>query len=103
MAIILITLYVAFSNHSGRPLSADELRILNIVLVEFFDKVKDAGLSFETAIADKPATDHRGVNQSSTVQPVITKKRVVECLQQIGQHELAGILSRKHGKISKKF
>ena len=80
-----------FSNHSGRPLSADELRILNIVLVEYLDKLNHVGLHFEAATADQPATD----------QPVITKKRVVECLQRIGQHELAGILIKRQGKISK--
>ena len=51
------------------------------------DKLKDVGLYFEAAIADQPATD----------QPVVTKKRVVECLQQIGQRELAGILIKNQG------
>ena len=41
------------------------------------DKLNNIGLHFETAIAD---------------QPVVTKKRVVDCLQQIGQQELAGII-----------
>ena len=68
-------------------MSADELRILNIVLVEYLDKLQHVGLYFET---DQPATG----------QPVITKKRVVECLQQIGQHDLAGILIKRQGKIS---
>ena len=44
------------------------------------DKLNNIGLYFETAIAD---------------QPVITKKRVVECLQQIGQRELAGIIKNQ--------
>ena len=72
------------------------------MLVEYLNELKHIGLSFETAIADKPATDQpaTGINQSFTDQPVITKKRVVECLQQIGQHELAGILSRRQGEIS---
>ena len=66
------------------------------MLVEYSDKLKDAGLCFETAISaqldiDQPAAD----------QPVITKERVAECLQQIGQHELAEILSKKQGKILK--
>jgi hypothetical protein len=56
------------------------------------DKLNNIGLCFETAVADQPSSD----------QPVIdvTKKRVVECLQQIGQHELAGILNKNQGKIS---
>ena len=53
------------------------------------DKLNNIGLSFETAIAD----------QSSTEQPVVTMKRVVESLKQIGQQELAGILFKSHGKI----
>ena len=66
-------------------MTADELKILNIVLVEYMDKLNNIGLYFETAIADQPATD----------QPVITKKRVVDCLQQIGQRELAGIIKNQ--------
>ena len=63
------------------------------MLVEYLDELKDAGLCFETVVADQPTTD----------QPVITKKRVMECLQQIGQHELAEILSKKQGEISNSF
>ena len=70
------------------------------MLVEYLHKLKDIGLSFEIDIA---ATDQPGVDKSSTDQPVITKKRVVECLQQIGQQELAGILSKRHGKMSNEF
>ena len=84
--------------HSGRPLSADEMRILNMVLVEYLDELKDAGLCFETIVHDQPTTD-----QPATDQPIITKKRVMECLQQIGQHELAAILSKKQGEISNSF
>ena len=57
------------------------------MLVEYIDKLNKVGLYFETAIADQPATD----------QPVVTKKRVVECLRQIGQRELAGILIKSQG------
>ena len=84
---------------SGRPLSVDEMRILNIVLVEYLDELKHIGLCFETAIADQPATDQTAIDQPDTDQPVITKKRVVECLQKIQQHELAKILSKKQGEI----
>ena len=49
------------------------------------DRLNNIGLYFETAIADQPATD----------QPVVTKKRVVDCLQQIGQRELAGIIKNQ--------
>ena len=73
-------------------LSDDELRILNIVLIEYTEKLKGIGLYLDAANADKASTD----------QPVITKKRMVECLEQIGQHELARILS-KQGKISNKL
>ena len=58
------------------------------MLVEYVDKLNSIGLYFETAaIADEPATD----------QPVVTKKRVVDCLQQIGQQDLAGILIKSQG------
>ena len=57
------------------------------------DKLKDIGLYLDAAIADKPSTD----------QPVITKKRMMECLEQIGQHELARILIKQQGKISNKL
>jgi hypothetical protein len=60
--------------------------------VEYIDKLNNIGLYFETAVADQPSTDKPVVN--------ITKKKVVECLQQIGQHELAGILNKSQGKIS---
>ena len=58
-------------------------------------QLKDVGLHLDAArgIADKPSTD----------QPVITKKKMVECLEQIGQHELARILSQQQGKISNKL
>ena len=49
------------------------------------DKLNNIGLYFETAIADQPVTD----------QPVVTMKRVVDCLQQIGQQELAGIIKNQ--------
>ena len=55
------------------------------MLVEYVDKLNNIGLYFETTIADQPATD----------QSVVTKKRVVECLQQIGQRELAGIIKNQ--------
>ena len=74
------------------------MRILNIVLVEYLDELKDAGLCFETVVDDQPTTD-----QPATDQPIITKKRVMECLQQIGQHELAEILSKKQGEICNSF
>ena len=51
------------------------------------DKLNNVGLYFEATITGQPATD----------QPVVTKKRVVECLQQIGQQALAGILINSQG------
>ena len=57
------------------------------------NNLKDVGLYLDAAIADKPSTD----------QPVITKKRMVECLEQIGQHELARILIKEQGKIYNKL
>ena len=51
------------------------------------DKLNNVGLDFETAIADK----------STTEQSVVTKKRVVECLQLIDQREFAGILMKTQG------
>ena len=56
------------------------------------DKLNNIGLYLEIAVADQPSTD----------QPVITKKRVVECLQRISQHELAGILIKRQGMIFNK-
>ena len=52
------------------------------------DQLKEIGLCLEVAIAGQPATK----------QPVVTKKRVVECLQQIGQQDLADILIKSQGK-----
>ena len=57
------------------------------MLVEYVDKLNNVGLYFEAAIAGQPATD----------QPVVTKKRVVECLQQIGQQQFAEILIKNQG------
>jgi hypothetical protein len=56
------------------------------------DKLNHIGLYFETAVADQPSAD----------QPVVTMKRVVECLEQIGQRELAGLLIKSQGKIFQK-
>ena len=64
-------------------LTSDELRILNIILAEYSVKLKEEGLNLESAISD---------------QRSITKKTVVSCLQCIGQHDLATILSQKRGK-----
>ncbi len=69
--------------HSGEQLTADDLRILNIVLVEYLDELKEVGLNFETAVAS---------------QTTVTKKRVVEGLQQICQRHLADILNRRQGE-----
>ena len=55
--------------------------------MEYVDQLYNVGLYIEAAIADQPVTD----------QPVVTKKRVVECLQQIGQRELADILIKNQG------
>ena len=64
------------------------------MLVEYIDKLNKVGLYFEAAIADQPAAA-----QPATKQPAVTMKRVVECLKQIGQRELAGILMKSQGKI----
>jgi uncharacterized tellurite resistance protein B-like protein len=61
--------------------------------VEYIDKLSHIGLCFETAVAD----------QSAAKQPVVTMKRVVECLEQIGQRELAEILMKSQGKIFQKL
>ena len=62
--------------------------MLNIILVEYVDQLNNVGLHIEAAIADLPTTN----------QPVVTKNRVVECLQQIGQQELAEMLITSQGK-----
>ena len=69
--------------YSGEQLSADDLRILNIVLVEYLNRLGKVGLYLETTVAS---------------QTVITKKTVVKGLQQIGQHDLANILSTRQGE-----
>ena len=90
-----------YITHSDKPLSDDELRILSIVLVEYLDKLKHIGLCLEAGISDPLASaDQPVMDKPATDQPVITKKRVVECLQQIGQNELAGILIKRQGKTS---
>ena len=81
LSLFLILQAILF--HSGEKLSADDLRILNIVLVEYLDKLNEVGLNFETAIAS---------------QTTVTKKKVVESLQQIRQHHLADILSARQGE-----
>ena len=53
------------------------------MLVEYLDKLKQVGIDFETAVAS---------------QTTITKKRVVESLQQIHQHNLADILNGRQGE-----
>ena len=74
---------IIISIHSGEQLSADDLRILNIVLVDHLDKLDGVGLKLSTAAASQTA---------------ITKKNVVDCLQQIGQHDLANVLSARQGE-----
>ena len=69
--------------YSGEPLSADDLRIFNIVLVEYLDRLKEVGLNFESAIAS---------------QTTVTKKKVVKCLRQIRQRHLADILNGSQGE-----
>ena len=64
-------------------LTSGELRTLNIVLAEYSTKLEKSGLNLESAISD---------------QKSITKKTIVSCLQHIGQHDLATILSEKRGK-----
>ena len=53
------------------------------MLVEYLDNLKQVGIDFETAVAR---------------QTTITKKKVVESLQQIRQHHLADILIGKQGE-----
>ena len=53
------------------------------MLVEYLDKLKQVGIDFETAVAS---------------QTTITKKRVVESLQHIRQHNLADILNGRQGE-----
>ena len=71
------------------PLTAEELRILNVVLAGYSDELKEEGLNLEIAIADNE-------------QP-ITKERVVSCLKSIKKHDLANILARKRGKRIKYY
>ena len=53
------------------------------MLVEYLDNLKQVGIDFETAVAS---------------QTTITKKKVVESLQQIRQHHLADILNGRQGE-----
>ena len=69
--------------HSDEQLSADDLRILSIVLVEYLDRLREVGLNFETAVVS---------------QTTITKRNVVQCLQRIHQPHLADILSARQGE-----
>ena len=54
------------------------------MLVEYLDKLKGVGLNIESAAV--------------TSKTAITKRKVVQCLQQIHQPQLAGILRAKHGE-----
>ena len=53
------------------------------MLVEYLDELNKVGLNFETAVSS---------------QTTITKKKVVESLQQIRQPHLADILSARLGE-----
>ena len=60
-------------------LTESDLKILKIVLVEYLPKMENLNLD-----QDDPAT--------------ITKKKVIKCLQQVDQHDLADILKENQGK-----
>ena len=64
------------------PLSADELRILKILLSEHLEKLTENGVSLDLALSG-------GL--------LLTKERVVECLHHIGQVGLSKILNNKQG------
>ena len=57
--------------------------MISIVLVEYLDELNKIGLNFETIVAS---------------QASITKKKVVQCLQQIHQPHLADILRARLGE-----
>ena len=65
-------------------LTAEELRILNVVLAGYSHQLEKEGLNLERDI-------------SHNKRPV-TKEGVVSCLQNIKQYDLANILSGKRGK-----
>jgi hypothetical protein len=66
------------------PLTADELRILTIVLAEHLDKLNENGVSLGLALSG-------GL--------LLSKQKVVECLHLIGQISLSNILNNKQGNI----
>ena len=66
-----------------QPLSADELRILKILLEEHLVKLNENGLNIESAISD---------------QLDVTNERVVKCLRIIDQKDKADILDKKQGE-----
>ena len=64
------------------PLTADELRILKILLAEHLGKLTENGVSLDLALSG-------GL--------VLTKQKVVECLDLIGQVSISKVLSNKQG------
>ena len=61
-------------------LSANELRILGLVLAEYLNALKNNGLDIESASPGE-----------------YTKKQIVMHLRNIGQNQLALLLSKKRG------
>ena len=66
-------------------LSADELRILNIVLAGYTNQLSMKGLNLDQELKNSDP-------------PCVTKERVVSFLQKIGQADLADILKDKRGR-----
>ena len=83
---ILISLVTAavkiYSLDVHPPLSADDLRILKILLSEHLEKLTENGVNFDLALSG---------------ELVLTQERVVECLHHIGQVGLSKILNNKQG------
>lgn len=63
----------------------DELRILSIVLAGYATQLSESGLNLDQELKNPD-------------RPPITKEKVVSCLQDIKEYDLARILKGKRGK-----
>jgi hypothetical protein len=80
--LIAVTINTIVLLDVHQPLTADELRILKIVLAEHVDKLNENGVSLDLALSG-------GL--------VLSKQKVVECLSLIGQVSISKVLNNKQG------
>ena len=65
----------------SKTLSSDELGSLELALTEVLEKLNKKGIVFKSANSEQ-----------------LIKKKVVECLEDIGEHHYASLLRKSGGK-----